>query len=68
MGFLQITSAHHGGPYGSEQKDKVENWLHKQICNGSMTPEQAQEGIRTNWKQCLSNVTPYKPRNVHEVE
>ncbi len=58
----------HGGKYGSEQKDKVENWLHKQVCSGAMTPQQAQEGIRTNWKQYLSNVTPYKPPAVHEVQ
>ena len=58
----------HGGQYGSEEKDKVENWLHKQICNGAMTPQEAQDGIRANWKQYLPQVTPYSPPKVHEVE
>jgi hypothetical protein len=40
----------HGGKYGSEEMDKVENWLHKQVSSGAMTPKEAQEGIRTNWK------------------
>lgn len=58
----------HGGQNGSEEKDKVENWLHKQVCSGSMTLEEAQGGIRTNWRQYLSHVAPYKPPKVHEID
>jgi hypothetical protein len=40
-------------PYGPEpgarQKDVVENYLHSQICAGSMTLDQAQTAIRTDW-------------------
>ena len=41
----------HAGEYGSFTKDRVENWLYKQICKGTMTPEQAQSGIATDWRQ-----------------
>ncbi len=58
----------HAGKNGSKQKDKVENWLHKQICSGAMTPKDAQEGISTNWKQYLSKVAPYKAKSVREVQ
>jgi hypothetical protein len=41
------------GKGNSFEKDRVENWLHHQICSGAMTPAEAQEGIRTNWRQYL---------------
>lgn len=34
---------------GFREKDKVENYLHKQVCNGAMPIEEAQYGIATNW-------------------
>ena len=34
---------------GAREKDKVENYLHQQVCNGSMTLQQAQDAIRTDW-------------------
>jgi len=34
---------------GARDKDKVENYLHQQVCNGSMTLQQAQDAIRTDW-------------------
>lgn len=34
---------------GAHEKDKVENYLHEQVCNGSMTLPQVQEAIRTDW-------------------
>jgi len=33
----------------SLDKDKVENYLHKQICDGKMTLKEAQEAIATDW-------------------
>jgi len=41
---------------GAHQKDKVENWLHKQVCSGKMTLKEAQEGIAHDWTQYLSQV------------
>ena len=34
---------------GSLVKDKFENYLHKQVCNGKMDIKEAQEEISTNW-------------------
>lgn len=34
---------------GFHEKDKVENYLHNQVCNGSISLQQAQTEIATNW-------------------
>lgn len=34
---------------GAHEKDKVENYLHAQVCNGAMTLPQAQQAIRNDW-------------------
>lgn len=34
---------------GFHQKDKVENYLHDQVCSGSLTLADAQRAIATNW-------------------
>jgi hypothetical protein len=34
---------------GAHEKDKVENYLHDQVCKNAMTLQQAQEAIRTDW-------------------
>jgi hypothetical protein len=34
---------------GFHEKDKVENYLHKQVCLGVMTLEDAQKAIATDW-------------------
>lgn len=36
---------------GFHEKDKVENYLHSQVCKGIMNLSQAQEIISTNWLQ-----------------
>lgn len=36
---------------GFHEKDKVENYLHDQMCNGSISLQQAQIEIATNWLQ-----------------
>ncbi len=36
-------------PLGAKDKDKVENYLHAQVCNGSIMLQQAQQEISTNW-------------------
>jgi hypothetical protein len=50
----------HTGEYGSYSKDQVENWLHLQICSGTMTPEEAQKGIATDWRQYIPKVLASK--------
>ncbi len=34
---------------GAHEKDRVEDYLHQQVCAGAMTLAQAQEAIRTDW-------------------
>lgn len=34
---------------GAHEKDEVENWLHKQVCQGRMTLTDAQQQIATDW-------------------
>ncbi len=34
---------------GFHEKDKVENYLHAQVCNGAITLQEAQREIATNW-------------------
>ncbi len=34
---------------GSHEKDAVEDWLHAQVCKGTMTLMQAQTAIVTDW-------------------
>ena len=36
-------------PVTARDKDKVENYLHSQVCNGSMTLQQAQYQIVNDW-------------------
>jgi hypothetical protein len=36
---------------GFHEKDKIENYLHKQVCNGAISLEEAQWQIATNWLQ-----------------
>ncbi len=34
---------------GFHEKDKVENYLHSQVCSGAISLQQAQQEIATNW-------------------
>ena len=43
---------------GFHEKDKVENYLHKQLCNGSIGLEQAQQEISTNWLEVYKEISP----------
>jgi hypothetical protein len=36
-------------PMGAREKDKVENYLHKEVCNGEITLTEAQQEIATDW-------------------
>ena len=41
---------------GFHEKDKVEDYLHSQVCSGALPLQQAQVQIATNWTQYLPNV------------
>jgi hypothetical protein len=41
---------------GFHEKDKVENYLHDQVCSGSMSLTQAQIAIATNWLDVYNNM------------
>lgn len=45
------------GPDNAHEKDKIENYLHAQVCSGKMTLKQAQDGIAKNWKQYLDHTS-----------
>lgn len=38
-----------GEDFGAHTKDKVENYLHKEVCAGDITLVEAQHEIATNW-------------------
>jgi hypothetical protein len=46
------------GQLNSHQKDKVENYLHKQICNGSMSVSEAQFLMAQNWVKIYEALSP----------
>lgn len=41
---------------GFHQKDRVENYLHGQVCSGAMTLSNAQSEISTNWLNVYNNL------------
>jgi hypothetical protein len=41
---------------GFHEKDKVENYLHDQVCSGAMTLPEAQVKIATNWLEVYNNL------------
>ena len=43
---------------GFHEKDKVENYLHKQVCDGFISLEQAQQQISTNWLEVYQEISP----------
>lgn len=40
---------HWSSPHGAKEKDALENKLHRLVCNGEITLEEAQTAIRTDW-------------------
>lgn len=41
----------------AKEKDKVENYLHDQICSGKITLQQAQLQIATNWEEVYKQIS-----------
>jgi len=46
---------------GAREKDRVENYLHDQLCNGSMTLAVVQQAIRTDWYAVYLRVEKQQP-------
>jgi hypothetical protein len=44
---------------GAHTKDKVENYLHAEVCSGSLTLEQAQREIAEDWYRVYENSVPH---------
>ena len=42
---------------GFHEKDKVENYLHDQVCSGALTLQQAQLKIATNWLEVYNSMS-----------
>lgn len=40
----------------AKNKDSVENWLHKQVCNGSLTLQEAQHDVSTDWTKVYASM------------
>jgi len=41
---------------GAHEKDAVENYLHKQVCDGSMSLPEAQKEISTDWYKVYQQI------------
>ncbi len=50
--------AHHPTP-GADEKDRVENWLHRQVCDGKMTLHEAQKAIGDEWYKVYLDMTAH---------
>jgi hypothetical protein len=44
---------------GAHAKDKVENYLHAEVCSGSLTLEQAQHEITADWYRVYTESVPH---------
>lgn len=44
---------------GAHTKDKVENYLHAEVCSGSLTLEQAQREITEDWYRVYTTSVPH---------
>lgn len=46
---------------GSRDKDKVENWLHREVCAGRIPIEAAQREIASDWYSIYLRMRPNEP-------
>jgi len=44
---------------GAHSKDKVENYLHAEVCSGSLTLDQAQHEITSDWYRVYQESVPH---------
>lgn len=43
---------------GARSKDRVESYLHRQVCSGSFPLQQAQREIATDWYRICARMAP----------
>jgi hypothetical protein len=48
----------YGPKPGAKEKDVVENYLHKRVCAGSLTLQDAQKAIVTDWYEVYKQIHP----------
>jgi len=46
---------------GAHEKDQVENYLHKALCDGDITLVDAQKIIATDWLSCFNSIKKHEP-------
>jgi hypothetical protein len=46
----------YGSSFGARQKDRVENYLHRQVCSGEITLRQAQDAVRIDWVKVYNHL------------
>lgn len=51
---------------GAHEKDKLENWLKRQVCAGKMKLTDAQEAIRTDWYAAYLQMQAGSGRKKHK--
>jgi hypothetical protein len=49
---------------GFREKDRVENYLHDQVCAGAMSLPDAQRAIATNWLEVYQQLPQRRARSV----
>jgi hypothetical protein len=42
---------------GAKQKDRVEDYLHRQVCSGEITLQEAQDAIRNDWVRVYDQIS-----------
>lgn len=47
----------------AHDKDKLENWTHKQVCDGKMSLSDAQQGIATDWFKLYQQMKASKAKH-----
>lgn len=47
---------------GAREKDQAEDYLHRQVCQGKMTLEEAQKEITTDWLSIYNNLQKTKKK------
>lgn len=45
---------------GYHEKDKVENYLHRQVCNGAISLQEAQQKIASNWLEIYNSMPKHQ--------
>jgi hypothetical protein len=49
------------GPHNALEKDRLENFLHRAVCLGTISLEDAQAAVRTDWPAAAKRYLPARP-------